>query len=96
MTDNPQHTDRERRDATATTLSDASQDRSLEADPRVPEGARENLEKAATEAGAGEGVVDAVKRFGREVDRTVAGEYEAREDEAAARRAEDDAEVRSS
>ncbi len=85
-----EHEHRERHDADATTLSDASKDRDLEADRRVPEGARENLEKAAAEAGAGDGVVDKLKRVGHEVDRTFAGEYEAREDEAAARHVEDD------
>ncbi len=84
-----EHEHRERHDAEATTVSDASQERDLEADTRVPGGPRETLEKAATEAGAGEGVVDKVKRVGQEVDRTFGGEYEAREDEAAARRAED-------
>jgi hypothetical protein len=88
MTDH-EHEYRERHDAEATTVSDGSQQHDLEADKRVPEGPRETLEKAATEAGAGEGLVDKVKRAGQEVDRTFSGEYEAREDEAAARRAED-------
>ena len=57
----------------------------------MPEGARETLEKAAAEASAGDGLVDKVKRVGQEVDRTFSGEYEAREDEAEARRAEDSA-----
>ncbi len=82
---------RERHDADATTVSGASKDQDLEADKRVPESTRETLEKAAAEAKAADGVVDAVKRVGREVDRTFGGEYEAREDEAAARRAEDGA-----
>ena len=69
-------------------MSGTSQDRNLEADKRVPEGARESVEKAVTEAGAGDGVIDKVKRVGQEVDRTFGGEYEAREDEAAAKRAE--------
>ena len=90
MTDHD-HEHRERHDAEATTVSDASQDTDLEADKRVPEGARETLEKASTEAGAGDGLVDKVKRVGHEVDRTFSGEYEAREDEAAAERAEKDA-----
>ena len=82
---------RERHGADATTVSEGSKEPDLEADKRVPQGARETLEKAATEAGAGEGLVDKVKRVGQEVDRTFSGEYEAREDEAAARRAEDGA-----
>ncbi|MDQ6855517.1 MAG: hypothetical protein M3Z57_00405 [Candidatus Dormibacteraeota bacterium] len=89
MSDDHEH--RERHDAEATTASEASQDSQLEADKRVPEGAREAVEKAATEAGGGDGVVDAVKRVGREVDRTFGGEYEAREDEAAAKRTEEGA-----
>ncbi|MBJ7608984.1 MAG: hypothetical protein JF887_06090 [Candidatus Dormibacteraeota bacterium] len=84
MTEEATGEQRERHDAEATTVSDASQDRSQEADQRVPEGARETLEKSVTEAGEGSGVVDAVKRVGREVDRTFGGEYEAREDTAAA------------
>ncbi len=83
-----EHEHRERSDAEATTLSGSSKDTSREADQRVPEGARETVEKAATEAGAGDGLVDKVKRVGEEVDRTFGGEYEAREDEAAAERAE--------
>ena len=85
------HEHGERHDAEATTVSDASQDTSREADHRVPEGARETLEKAATEAAAGDGLVDKVKRAGEEVDRTFGGEYEAREDKAAAERAEEGA-----
>ena len=82
MTDQQRsHTTRE---ADATTVAGTSQDPDLEADPRIPEGARENVEKAMSEAAAGEGVVDTVKRVGREVDRTFGGEYEAREDRAAA------------
>ncbi len=80
---------RERHDAEATTLSGASQDG--ESDKRVPEGARETVEKAASEGGEGDGVVDAVKRVGREVDRSFSGEYEAREDQAAAKRADENA-----
>jgi hypothetical protein len=85
------HNPRERHDAEATTVSDASRERGLEADKRVPGSARETLEKGATEASAGDDAVDAVKRVGRELDRTFSGEYEAREDEAAAGRAERDA-----
>lgn len=80
-----------RHDADARTVTEASRDRALEADPRVPEGSHENVEKLVTEGAAGDDVVDAVKRVGREIDRTFGGEYEAREDEAAARRAEDEA-----
>ncbi len=86
-----EHEHRERHDAEATTLSDAAQESGREADERVPEGPRETLEKTATEAGAGDGVIDKLKRVGEEVDRTFGGEYEAREDRAAARRAEQDA-----
>ncbi len=89
MSDDHEHEHRERHDAEATTVSGASQDAALESDKRVPEGARESLEKTVNEAGAGDGVVDKVKRVGQEVDRTFSGEYEAREDEAAARMAED-------
>lgn len=78
----------ERHDAEATTVSDASKDRELEADQRVPGGARETVAKTAAEAGAGDGPIDALKRVGREVDRTFSGEYEAREDEAQAKKAE--------
>jgi hypothetical protein len=81
----------ERHDAEATTVSEASRRRGLEADKRVPGSARETLEKSATEAAAGDDVADSVKRVGRELDRTFSGEYEAREDEAAARRAEREA-----
>jgi hypothetical protein len=84
MTDEP----RERDDAEATTVSDASKERDLEADPRTPGGPRETLEKGVDEAKEGEGVMDAVKRVGREVDRTFGGEYEAREDQAAAPKTE--------
>jgi hypothetical protein len=90
MSDDQEHEHRERRDADATTVSETSQDRDLEADKRVPGSARETAAKAATEAAAGDGAVDSVKRVGRELDRTFGGEYEAREDEAAARRTEDD------
>jgi hypothetical protein len=78
----------ERSDADATTLSETSKDRDLEADHSIPEGPRETLEKAAHEADAGEGATDTAKRLGRELDRAVGGEYEAREDEAAAPREE--------
>lgn len=84
MSDQQRAEQTERHDATATTVSEASQDAAREADDRVPEGARETLEKTAAEAAAGEGIGDAVKRVGREVDRTFSGEYEAREDRAAA------------
>lgn len=80
---------REHDEAEATTASGASQDSTLEADPRVPGGPRENVAKAAGEASEGEGVVDSAKRVGRELDRTFGGEYEAREDEAAAPDGED-------
>ncbi len=73
----------ERSDHEATTLSEASKDRDLEAGDEVPVGPKETIAKTATEAGAGDGVVDTVKRVGREVDRTFGGEYEAREEEAA-------------
>jgi hypothetical protein len=76
-------------DVDATTVSGASKDHDLEADQRTPTGPRETLEKAATEAGAGDGVVDSAKRVGRELDRTFGGEYEAREDQEATREAED-------
>jgi hypothetical protein len=80
---------RERRDAEATTVSEASQDPDLELDTRVPGGPGETAAKAAAEAAEGDGVIDAMKRVGREVDRTFGGEYEAREDEAAAPRSEE-------
>jgi hypothetical protein len=88
MTDH-EHEHHERHDAEATTVSEGSQEHDLEADKRVPEGPRETLAKTAAEVGAGDGLVDKVKRAGQEVDRTFSGEYEAREDEAAARRAEE-------
>jgi hypothetical protein len=91
MTEQHRRDHRERHDAEATTVSDTSRDRWLEADKRVPGSARETVEKGATEAAAGEDAADTVKRVGRELDRTFSGEYEAREDEAAARRAERDA-----
>jgi hypothetical protein len=79
---------RERRDAEATTVSEASQGPDLE----VQSGARgsgETAENAATEAAEGDRVIAGIKRIGREVDRTFRGEYEAREDEAGAPRAEE-------
>lgn len=71
----------------ATTVSPASQDREQEADPRIPGGSRENLEKLVDETAAGDGVVDSVKRAAHELDRTFGGEYERREDEQALERA---------
>lgn len=90
MTEQHKRDHPERHDAEATTVSDASADGDLEADKRVPSSAFETLEKGAREASAGDGAADAVRRVGRELDRTFSGEYEAREDEAAARRAERD------
>lgn len=79
---------RELRDEpTATTVSPASQDREQEADPRVPGGSRENLEKLVDETAVGDGVIDSVKRAAHELDRTFGGEYERREDEQALKRA---------
>lgn len=69
--------------ARATTASRKSQVPSAEADRRVPESTHENVEKLVNEAAAGDGVVDAVRRAGRELDRTFGGEYEARQDRAA-------------
>lgn len=88
MSNDEERGHRERHDAEATTMSEASQDRDMEADERVPESPGETASKAAGEAAEGDGIIDAVKRVGREVDRTFGGEYEAREDEAAAPRSE--------
>ena len=88
MADQQSGEQNERHDASATTVSEASQDSAEEADDRVPQGARETLEKTVTEAGAADGVTGAVKRVAQEVDRTFSGEYEAREDQAAAQKAE--------
>ena len=85
MTDETEHTARE---PEARTLAESSKQRDLEADSDVPQTPGENLEKATHEAAAGEGPVDAARRVGRELDRTVGGEYEAREDAAAAEAAE--------
>jgi len=52
-------------------------------------GSGESAENAATEAAEGDRVIADIKRIGREVDRTFRGEYEAREDEAGAPRAEE-------
>jgi hypothetical protein len=91
MSNDQQSQHHERHEAEATTVSSASKDRHLEANKRVPGSARETVEKAAAEAAAGEDVFDAVKHVGRELDRTFSGEYEAREDEAAAPPVQDDA-----
>lgn len=79
----------ERTEAEAHTLLESSQDEGLEADKRVPEGWLEMGDKHLQEAAAAEGPLDAVKRVTRELDRSVSGEYEAREDEGAAPDSED-------